>query len=52
MIFIDYCGHNYFIHALIFFIHVLVIHDPKVEAIVLGLLRLLFNMYTFDELCF
>ena len=52
MIFIDYCGHNYFIHALIFFIHVLVIHDPKVEAIVLGLLRLLFNMYTFVELCF
>ena len=52
MIFIDYSGHNYFIHALIFFIHVLVIHDPKVEAIVLGLLRLLFNMYTFVELCF
>ena len=45
MIFIDYCGHNYFIHALIFFIHVLVIHDPKAEAIVLGLLRLLQYVY-------
>ena len=25
---IDCSGHNYFIHALTYFIHVLVIHDP------------------------